>query len=317
MKLINLLCLKFIFSIVFLTGQQLENEKYAFSEKISALKLRSAVHEKEISKLLSSSDLEPTNFGVPSILTPLPQPPDLQSKVPPAPYLPVPDYFEVKEPSDVSMPTVPKGNTDISYTKEYVNTESGVDLNSSTDSMDVESTSVPETVFVRHDGYYFGPLLGFTIPDDGAVRDGGIAGTGKIPFESDAGYFLGLQFGKDFGTVRWEVEYSHQGFDAEGLNQGFEVGIHSFVTRLLLEKEIGGLFDLRAGLGMGVGFISLESVQDFSGESFIYDFSTGASYRFKENMSIVLDYRFFLSAAEDRYDRINSHIFTASAHFDL
>jgi opacity protein-like surface antigen len=84
-----------------------------------------------------------------------------------------------------------------------------------------------------------------------------------------------------------------------------------------LEKEIGDLIDLRAGLGMGVGFISLESDSDYSGESFIYDFGIGASYRFRENVSLALDYRFFLSAAEDIYDRINSHIFTASAQFDL
>ena len=317
MKFIHLSCLKFIFPIIFVTGQQPEIETFAFSDQISALKLKSAAHEKEIAKLLSSSELKPTNFVVPTTPNSLPQPPDFKPEVPPAPYLPVPDYFKVKETSDVPAPAVPPDKEDNPYAEEYAIRESGVDLNGSSTVIEDKSSSVPKTVFARHEGYYFGPLLGFTMPDDGAVRDAGVAGTGKIPYESDIGYFLGLQFGKDFGTVRWEVEYSHQGFDAEGLNHGFEVGIHSFVTRLLLEKEIGDLFDLRAGLGTGVGFITLESNQDFSGESFIYDFAIGANYRFSEKMSLALDYRFFLSAAEDKYDRINSHIFTATAYFDL
>ena len=89
------------------------------------------------------------------------------------------------------------------------------------------------------------------------------------------------------------------------------------MTRLLLEKEIGDLIDLRAGLGMGIGFISIEDNQDYSGESFVYDFGVGASYRLRENMNLSLDYRYFLSEAEDQYDRLKGHIFTASANFDL
>jgi hypothetical protein len=322
MKFFHLLSLHIFAPLYFLFGQQVQDDTYAFSDKVSALKLKSAAHEKEIAKLLSSTSLQPTNFVVPVPESTQPILPSVNSQpeVPPAPYLPVPDYYEVKELTDTPAPQAPVVENDIAATMLDADSIGGIDLNN-TDTLNSDDPKpVPEIVFQRHDGYYFGPLLGFTIPDDGAVRDAG--GAGKIPYESDTGYFLGLQFGKDFGTVRWEVEYSHQGYDSQGvdfsgLNYDFEVGIHSFATRLLLEKEIGDLIDLRAGLGMGVGFISLESNSDYSGESFIYDFGIGASYRFRENVSLALDYRFFLSAAEDRYDRINSHIFTASAQFDL
>ena len=317
MKLIHLLSLHIFAPLFFLCGQKIQDDTYAFSDKVSSLKLKSAAHEKEIAKLLSSTELQPTNFVVPSpeSIQPVLPPADSQPEVPPAPYLPVPDYYEVKESKDIPNPQVPVVQNQNPAARVIADSEGGIDLNNTDSPISDDAEPVPEIIFERHDGYYFGPLLGFTLPDDSAVRDAG--GIGKIPYESDAGYFLGLQFGKDFGTVRWEVEYSHQGYDAQGLNHDFEVGIHSFTTRLLLEKEIGDLIDLRAGLGMGIGFISLESDSDYSGESFIYDFGIGASYRFRENVSLALDYRFFLTAAEDRYDRINSHIFTASAQFDL
>ena len=317
MKLINLLSLHVIAPVFFLCGQKTQDDTYAFSEMVSSLKLKSAAHEKEVAKLLSSTDLQPTNFVVPTseLTQPALTPVNAQPEVPPAPYLPVPDYYEVVELTDTpdSQSSVVQNQNPAD--RVVVDSEVGLDLNNTDSPSNDDTVPVPKIIFERHDGYYFGPSFGFTLPDDGAVRDAG--GIGPIPYEADAGYFLGLQMGKDFGTVRLEVEYSHQGYDAQGLSQDFEVGIHGFSTRLLLEKEIGDLLDLRAGLGLGVGFISLEGDSDYSGESFIYDFGVGASYRFRENVSLALDYRFFLSAAEDRYDRINSHIFSASAQFDL
>ena len=302
-----------------LFGQTSQGDSFALSAQVSALKEKSLVHEKEIEALLSSKPLEPTKFNPPVSGAVVPPEPDASgNQVPPSPYLPVPDYYETKEP--VSPPdAIPSSKTnDIpSSTTNLSETSDVLDLNSSDSQGDENENEdrVADVLIERHDGYYFGPLLGFVIPDDGAVRN--LVNNTKESFESDAGYFIGLQFGKDFGTIRWEVEYSHHGFDGQGSGTDYEISVHDFMTRLLLEKEIGDLIDLRAGLGMGIGFISIEDNQDYSGESFVYDFGVGASYRLRENMNLSLDYRYFLSAAEDQYDRLKGHIFTASANFDL
>lgn len=308
-------------------GQVPPASTYAFSDKVSALKSKSLEHEKQISELLSQSNLAPTDFKLPPRRNVQTIPLEVKPPVPPAPYLPVPEYYEVKKPllipvesneSD-SPPNVP----DKPATEKKVSSQpKGVELSgtavgeNSTQINNQESSSGEVVTFDRHEGYYFGPLIGFSFPKDGAVRDPLL---GKTPYESESGYVLGLQFGKDFDTVRWEAEYSFQGFDGQEIGglANYEVGVHGLLTRLVLEREIGESFDFRAGLGMGVGFISIEGTQEHSGESFIYDFGIGVGYRFRENLSLGVDYRYFLSAAEDGYDRLSSHMFIASANFDL
>ena len=104
MKLIHLLSLHIFAPLFFLCGQKIQDDTYAFSDKVSSLKLKSAAHEKEIAKLLSSTVLHPTNFVVPSpeSIQPVLPTAGSQPEVPPAPYLPVPDYYEVvKDPTDI------------------------------------------------------------------------------------------------------------------------------------------------------------------------------------------------------------------------
>ena len=305
------------------------DKNYAFSDKVSALKSKSSEHERQISELLSESNLTPTNFDLPVRRTNAVPSLESMPPVPPAPYLPVPEYYEVKKPREISVPnktvvpsTLPQVSSVTSAENNESNLSKGLELSDPDDatnpsnSDNADSVSTEVIVYERHEGYYFGPLIGFTFPKDGAVRD---IGNGKIPFESESGYVLGLQFGKDFDTVRWEAEYSFQGFDGQAIGGGnnYKVGSHGLLTRLVIERELGESFDLRAGLGMGVGFISIEDSQEYSGESFIYDFGIGVGYRFRENLSLGIDYRYFLSAAEDAYDRISSHMFVASANFDL
>ena len=303
-----------LFSLAF--SQQNQAESYAFSSEISALKAKSVAHELEIAKLLSDPDLQPTDYNVSPRTPPEPlQEQNPATEVPPAPYLPVPEFYDAKEGdasvendiSEIEQEIAPVASGDVN--------DKGLDLNTSTNSEQNQGLiSGGDIIIQRHNGYYFGPLLGIVIPDNGAVRDASI---GKIPYESETGYLFGLQFGKDFGTIRWEVEYSHKGFDGQGTSNLYEIGTHDFLNRILLEKEIGDLIDFRAGLGMGVGFISFEGNQDYSGESFIYDFILGASYRLRQNLNLSVDYRYFLTGAEDEYDRLKSHIFTVSANFDL
>jgi hypothetical protein len=68
---------------------------------------------------------------------------------------------------------------------------------------------------------------------------------------------------------------------------------------------------------MGVGLVSLEKGVEFSGVGFAYDFLLGVAYRVGENWGLQCDYRYFLTAANDEYDRMNSHVWLFSASVDL
>ena len=331
MKFFVLWLLPYFTFSVFCFGQASTSDRYAFSAKISALKSRSITHEKQIAELLSQTDLEPTNFDLPRKRSaPVDKIDAIAPPVPPAPYLPVPEYYEVKPPIPKEQtgdegqisegrlaPQESDGEKDVDDAKGLELSNRGDEIKSGQSVVQSGEDNAGDTItLARHEGYYFGPLLGFAFPDDGAVRD---INLGKIPYESDSGYVLGLKFGKDFGTIKWEADYSLLGFDASSTaaGQNYEISSHGLSTRLILEKEIGELFDIRTGLGMGVGFTSIEGGGDYSGESFIYDFGLGIGYRIRENMSISIDYKYFLSAAEDAYDRIKSHMFIASANLDL
>ena len=136
--------------------------------------------------------------------------------------------------------------------------------------------------------------------------------TQKKMYDADSGYFIGLQVGKDFGGIRVEAEYSYHSFDASTATSSLSASIHNFFSRLILEKELGDRFDLRAGLGMGMGIVRLEVTADYSGTGFAYDFLLGGAYRLAENWSLQADYRYYLTAAHDHYDHIKSHLWVLS-----
>ena len=84
-----------------------------------------------------------------------------------------------------------------------------------------------------------------------------------------------------------------------------------------MEKELGDRFDLRTGLGMGIGIVGLEDSSEYSGTGFAYDFLFGGAYRLAENWSIQVDYHYYLTAAHDQYDHVKSHLWTFSANLDI
>ena len=102
-----------------------------FRIMVSSLKLKSAAHEKEVAKLLSSTELQPTNFIVPTseLTQPALTPVNAQTDVPPAPYLPVPDYYEVKELKDTPDPQVPGVQNQNPADRVIADSEVGLDLN--------------------------------------------------------------------------------------------------------------------------------------------------------------------------------------------
>ena len=293
---------------------QPQDDKLAnLRDKFSALKLRSAQHEQEVSVILSRPKIK-------QIKLELPDPIDFEKVVAVSPSInstpipPVPTFDEISQiennntlnTSDpilsdlVSDPSIPLG-------KESDNNSSipsNSDLSEAYD--DLYKPKIPK----RTDGYYYGFGSGFTFAEDGAAR----TDTTNINFKSETGYILGVQFGRDFGGVRTEAEYNFISYDA---SEDFEVQTHDFMARLLFEFQIGERADIRSGLGMGVGFVNVEQASDYSGVGFSYDFNLGAGYRLSEDWSLCLDYRYFLTAAGDEYDRIKSHILALSATYDL
>ena len=301
-----------IFSVLllplfFLSGQ---NQGQSIAERLAELKARSNVHENQVSQLLAERPLGRTDFTIPNNeavpVLPPPPPPSIVPAVPEArrveqqdEVIPVPiEPATLAEANDQNNSTESKEDLDEAYAKLY-------------------EPDIPS----RLEGYYFGPILGLVFPQDGAIRtlipSTSPATYTKEIYDSDSGYFIGLQAGKDFGRVRVEAEYSYHSFDAATASSSLSASIHNFFSRLILEKEIGDRFDIRVGLGMGIGIVTLEDSADYSGTGFAYDFLLGGAYRLAENWSLQVDYHYYLTAAHDHYDHIKSHLWTISASLDI
>ena len=293
--------------LFFLSGQ---NQGQSIAERLAELKARSNVHENQVSQLLAERPLGRTDFTIPNNeavpVLPPPPPPSIVPAVPEArrveqqdEVIPVPiEPATLAEANDQNNSTESKEDLDEAYAKLY-------------------EPEIPS----RLEGYYFGPILGLVFPQDGAIRtlipSTSPATYTKEIYDSDSGYFIGLQAGKDFGRVRVEAEYSYHSFDAATASSSLSASIHNFFSRLILEKEIGDRFDIRAGLGMGIGIVTLEDTADYSGTGFAYDFLLGGAYRLAENWSLQVDYHYYLTAAHDHYDHIKSHLWTISASLDI
>lgn len=293
--------------LFFLSGQ---NQGQSIAERLAELKARSNVHENQVSQLLAERPLGRTDFTIPNNeavpVLPPPPPPSIVPAVPEArrveqqnEVIPVPiEPATLAEANDQNNSTESKEDLDEAYAKLY-------------------EPEIPS----RLEGYYFGPILGLVFPQDGAIRtlipSTSPATYTKEIYDSDSGYFIGLQAGKDFGRVRVEAEYSYHSFDAATASSSLSASIHNFFSRLILEKELGDRFDIRVGLGMGIGIVTLEDSADYSGTGFAYDFLLGGAYRLAENWSLQVDYHYYLTAAHDHYDHIKSHLWTVSASLDI
>jgi hypothetical protein len=272
--------------------------------RLANLKALSRSHEKEVAQLLSQPAIPKTDFSLPE--SSVTAPPVEQIASPRPPYIPVPEPIS-PSPGIIREVQVPS-LTSKSDTKETAVADGSKDIEQAY--KELYTPKVPN----RMEGYYFGPILGLVFPKDGAVRKG----TVKNDYNSDSGFLLGVQVGKDFGDVRAEVEYSLINFEASTSNHGsLSASIHNFFSHLIFEKELGERFDLRAGLGMGIGIIGLEDSADYNGAGFAYDFALGAGYRLADNLSLQIDYRYYLAAANDDYDHMKGHIWLLSAGLDL
>lgn len=318
--------LKFVLGICFFStfcvfGQSLSTPSSSRAEMLADLMARVSAHETQVTQLLSKGPVPRTDFALPPPVkrkvppVPVPQPP--------APFIPVPNLPDDVEGGAVKeVPAPPPSLDDLvsdpSKSDNAEESDPSSDGNASAggdeDLDEAYAKLYDSDVPSRNTGYYFGPVLGLIFPANVATRTTSAGVTTSTSYESDSGYLIGLQGGKDFGQIRLEGEYGYNSFDA---SVGLKASVHNFFSRLILEKEIGERFDLRTGLGMGLGFVNLEKGEEFSGVGFVYDFLLGVGYRMDENWGLQVDYRYFLTAANDDYDRVKSHVWLVSASLDL
>ena len=166
----------------------------------------------------------------------------------------------------------------------------------------------------RRLGYFFGPFIGPVFPDDSAVR----TGSGTEGYQSDTGVTAGLRIGNDFGFTRIEGEYGFLTHNIHSPGKSGDVQLHNLQSRLILEKSLGSRADLRGGIGLGLSFIDKNlGGENYDGVGFSYDFLLGWSFRVMDNWSINMDYRHYLTAAHENYDRLQGHVVELSTSFDL
>ncbi len=249
----------------------------SLDNRAQSLSERLNAHEALLAEILSRPD--PTN---PSPRPPRPIPPQ---SVPPAPQpgiipggrLPAPRYDQ-SQTSDTSTPTP------------------------------ASQWGKPE-IPLRNDGYYLGIVFGNVWPLNSGSRIGG-----TMEFEN--GSLFGVLLGRDFGTIRVEVEHDAVYYDQR--NGTGSAGIHPVLFRCIFEKEVGTRVDFRAGVGAGITLAKLnDGSNSYRDGSFCYDFLLGIGTRFNKTLSMNFDYRYFLTAASDHYEQLRSNLLTASLQFDL
>lgn len=261
----------------------LENRAQSLSQRLNA-------HEALLAEILSRPDP----------ITPSPRPP---RPIPPQPVPPAPQPIEpVPQPG-----IIPGGRLPVPRYDQWQTSQPKQDSDTSTPTP-ASQWGNPDMP-LRNDGYYLGILVGHVWPLNSGSRIGG-----AMEFEN--GSLFGVLLGRDFGTIRVEVEHDAVYYDQR--NGTGSAGIHPVLFRCIFEKEVGTRVDLRAGVGAGITLAKLnDGSNSYRDGSFCYDFLLGIGTRFNQTLSINFDYRYFLTAASDHYKQLQSNLLTASLQFDL
>jgi hypothetical protein len=261
----------------------LENRAQALAEKLEA-------HQSSLSEILSRPD-------------PIYPRPRLPQPKPPQPVPPAPRPIEpAPKPGIIPSGRLPAPRYDHTQTSQP---KQDADTSTPTPASQWGKPDIP----LRNDGYYLGIVVGNVWPlNSGSMRGG------TMEFEN--GSLFGVLLGRDFGTIRVEVEHDAVYYDQR--NGTGSAGIHPVLFRCIFEKEVGTRIDLRAGVGAGITLAKLnDGSNSYRDGSFCYDFLLGIGTRFNQTISMNFDYRYFLTAASDHYQHLQSNLLTASLQFDL
>ena len=310
---------------IFLPLWCLGNPGADLSQRIAELRLKSNAHGRYVNDLLANEVR--TDPIIPPASSSLPDRSSVQTDEPlNLPNVDLPDVVDDVFLGEPNLPTV-------SSTEDTLDSDSMEEKKGGNAEVDVQSLpAFPEgvdpavnqrnptyddlyapKVAQRRIGYYFGPFIGPVFPDDSAVRNS------QGHYQSKGGITAGLRLGKDFGSARIEGEYSFLSHKIHSDSQGSgNTNFHNLNSRLILEKNLAERADIRAGIGLGVGFISKDlGGYEYDGIGFTYDFLLGWSFRVMNNWSLNMDYRHYLTAAHKDFDRLQGHIIELSAGFDL
>ena len=161
--------------------------------------------------------------------------------------------------------------------------------------------------------YYFQIFSGFVIPGSVDIpKDGGTA-------DYDNGYLIGAGAGIDFGHFRLGMELAQRSYDDERSDWG-HAEANSFMANLGWEWDYwqSNVFYLGLGIGPSLAKIQRPSKKhSFKETLFAYQLSTGLGYRFSDNLSGRLGYKYFSTSNATDFERLDSHAIEAFLEFDL
>ena len=302
-----------IFSIFIFKICHAENTVPTFAERLAEWKSRANTHEDNVAYLLSQPPLQKSNFDIPvkPTVPMISDDIDLSQGDPQVqtPFIPVPEY-NVEQDNDINVSKNTLENDDLEDLNQSVDNQEGIN-NAYAELYDTDRLS-------KHEGFYIGLISGVVFPMDVTIRKpSGLSLPKNTSYKAENGYLIGGQVGYDFGMVRVEADYSFQSFDSNYASNIIEASIHNVFSRFILEKELNELFDLRGGLGMGMGIVDFEGMTDYLGTGFAYDFLLGVGYRLSKDLSLQFDYRYYLTAASEDYDHVKTHTLLLSVNMDL
>ena len=301
----------FWFTSVGFASDDLIQSNSIYSDKISTLRAKSSAHSRYVSELLAELG-ETTQTPV------IPPEKAVSKSYAQSEYdsnSAQPDFTDSKT-VQLETPKLDHGDGGLAEGKQSPDPASSDDWQvSSRDEIGRElyASLYESDTELRGTGVYVGPFSGISFSSDSAVRNN----SDHTEYTSESGYFFGFRLGNDFGPTKLEVDYSFKSHDIESGNSTGDVLVNSFMGRFIIEKGVGDRFDFRTGLGMGLAMVEKNLNKTYKGNGFCYDFLVGFSVRIMENWSLLGDYRYYLTAANKNYDRVQSHLFEISANFDL
>jgi opacity protein-like surface antigen len=320
---VMMLFASFLTTLLFLSPFALHATDDELFQKITELRLKSNAHGRFVNELLL---IEPKFLPIEApIQTSIENSPiEMEPEITPSlPKVAVPSESETQgsSSSEKAVPLPSEGLIEDKPMEEVPSfTESPAATSPNEPSAEDKEAPTYEELYApklpqRRLGYFFGPFIGAVFPDDSAVRKNN---GGKDNYQSDTGFTAGLRIGSDFGFTRIEGEYGFLTHNIHSAGKSGKVQLHNFQSRLILEKSLGSRADLRGGIGLGLSLIDKSlGGQNYDGAGFSYDFLLGWSFRVMDNWSVNMDYRHYLTAAHENYDRLQGHVVELSASFDL
>ncbi len=172
-------------------------------------------------------------------------------------------------------------------------------------------------------GPYVTGFGGYTINPDTDVTTN--SGNGEISFKD--GWLAGAAVGYDFGRARVEFEGAYHKNDLDtvsGANgsQSLDGKITniSMMVNALYDFENSSIITPYVGFGMGAAHLEVDSGDSPSDTAFAFQGLAGAKIAVTENLSAVVDYRYFRSLKADfdgaKFD-YQQHIITAGLSYNF